>query len=99
MPITEKPPQCGARTPTGPCPLPPAPGSKRRCRLHTGGAPGGKKNGQYKHGRFSKTIREARIAEINQRARAWAEKAPNTDYGKICVELTLLASKRRPPED
>lgn len=72
----------------GPCELPPAPGSQRRCRAHTGGAPTGERNGQFKHGRFSRVVRAARNAEINRRARAWAEQAPQTDYGKICTDLT-----------
>ncbi len=90
MPTTEKPRQCGARTDYGPCKLPPAPGSKRRCELHSGGAPTGNRNGQFKHGRFSRTIRAQRTAEINERGREWADSQPKIDYVQICAQLALL---------
>jgi hypothetical protein len=49
--------QCGARTRSGkPCRSPAT--KKGRCRLHGGapgsGAPSGKRNGQYRHGEWTK---------------------------------------------
>ncbi|MFZ1092181.1 MAG: HGGxSTG domain-containing protein [Xanthobacteraceae bacterium] len=49
--------RCGARTRSGnPCRCPAT--SKGRCRLHGGapgsGAPPGKRNGQYRHGEWTK---------------------------------------------
>jgi hypothetical protein len=98
MHMTEKPQQCGARTPNGPCELPPAPGSKRRCRLHSGGAPDGERNGQFKHGRFSRVMRAQQIAEINEHARAWVESQSKIDYARICSGLEQLRKKENENE-
>jgi hypothetical protein len=56
--------QCGARTRSGvPCKSPPVTG-RRRCRMHGGadgsGAPKGAKNGNYKHGRYTKEVAATR---------------------------------------
>lgn len=55
---------CGARTRSGaPCRAAPVTG-RRRCRMHGGaagsGAPQGEKNGNYKHGRYSKEVAATR---------------------------------------
>ncbi len=63
-------PRCGAKTRSGkPCRAPAVTG-RRRCRMH-GGAPGsggplGKRNGNYRHGRFTNEA----IA-IRRELRAW----------------------------
>jgi hypothetical protein len=56
--------RCGARTRSGePCKSAPVTG-RRRCRMHGGavgsGAPQGAKNGNYKHGRYTKEVAAAR---------------------------------------
>ena len=56
--------RCGARTRSGaPCKSAPVSG-RRRCRMHGGaagsGAPKGPKNGNYKHGRYTKEVAAAR---------------------------------------
>jgi hypothetical protein len=69
-PITQEPsrlhqaPRCLARTRRGtPCQSPAVAG-KARCRMHGGaagsGAPKGKRNGKYRHGRFTKEAIEER---------------------------------------
>lgn len=62
--------RCGARTRAGtPCQRYPVAG-KRRCRLHGGaagsGAPSAERNGNYKHGRYSRVKRAERVAAMNQ---------------------------------
>jgi hypothetical protein len=62
-PVTQ-PNQCGARTRSGsPCKSTPVTG-RRRCRMHGGadgsGAPEGSKNGNYKHGRYTKEVAATR---------------------------------------
>jgi glucans biosynthesis protein len=56
--------RCGARTRSGaPCKSAPVTG-RRRCRMHGGadgsGAPKGPKNGNYKHGRYTKEVAATR---------------------------------------
>ena len=56
--------RCGARTRSGaPCKSAPVSG-RRRCRMHGGaagsGGPKGPKNGNYKHGRYTKEVAAAR---------------------------------------
>ena len=56
--------RCGARTRSGaPCKSAPVTG-RRRCRMHGGadgsGAPKGEKNGNYKHGRYTKEVAATR---------------------------------------
>jgi hypothetical protein len=56
--------RCGARTRNGsPC-RSPAVREKRRCRMHGGakgsGAPPGKRNGNYKHGQFTREALQER---------------------------------------
>lgn len=55
-------PRCGAKTRSGEsCRSPAMPNG--RCRMHGGaspGAPTGERNGNYKHGRFTREIIEAR---------------------------------------
>jgi hypothetical protein len=55
-------PRCGAKTRFGaPCRSPAMPNG--RCRMHGGaspGAPTGERNGNYKHGRFTREAIEAR---------------------------------------
>jgi hypothetical protein len=74
--------RCGARTRSGaPCKSAPVTG-RRRCRMHGGadgsGAPQGSKNGNYKHGRYTKEVavtrrwlREAThmLRDLNKRTR------------------------------
>src|SRR6266516_4796800 len=62
--------RCGARTRSGnPC-LSPVVKGKRRCRMHGGakgsGAPSGERNGNYRHGQFTKEAIQERRA-----LRAW----------------------------
>jgi hypothetical protein len=57
-------PRCGAKTRSGsPCQSPRVTG-KARCRMHGGaagsGAPKGKANGNWKHGRYGSDLRGAR---------------------------------------
>jgi glucans biosynthesis protein len=57
-------PRCGARTRSGePCRAPAVRG-RRRCRMHGGaegsGAPKGERNGNYKHGHFTREAVELR---------------------------------------
>ena len=63
--------RCGARTRAGtPCKKAALSG-KKRCQLHGGraGAPCGKRNGNYKHGRFTKeAVREQREAKARIKA-------------------------------
>ncbi len=64
--------KCGAKTRKGnPCQCP-AVKHKKRCRLHGGaegsGAPEGKRNGNYKHGLFTKEQKA-----IRQELRDWAK--------------------------
>ena len=52
--------RCGAKTRSGtPCKSAPVTG-RRRCRMHGGadgsGAPQGARNGNYKHGRYTKEV-------------------------------------------
>ena len=59
-----QPSRCGARTRSGPpCKSAPVTG-RRRCRMHGGadgsGAPEGSKNGNYKHGRYTKEVAATR---------------------------------------
>jgi hypothetical protein len=59
-----QPSQCGARTRSGaPCKSAPVTG-RRRCRMHGGadgsGAPKGARNGNYKHGRYTKEVAATR---------------------------------------
>ena len=67
-------PRCGAKTRSGkPCRAPAVTG-RRRCRMH-GGAPGsggplGKRNGNYRHGGYTKATKLA-----VRRLRAWAKLA------------------------
>jgi hypothetical protein len=56
--------RCGARTRSGaPCKSTPVTG-RRRCRMHGGadgsGAPQGARNGNYKHGRYTKEVAATR---------------------------------------
>jgi hypothetical protein len=56
--------RCGAKTRSGaPCKSAPVTG-RRRCRMHGGadgsGAPKGAKNGNYKHGRYTKEVAATR---------------------------------------
>jgi hypothetical protein len=56
--------RCGARTKSGsPCKSAPVTG-RRRCRMHGGadgsGAPRGPRNGNYKHGRYTKEVAATR---------------------------------------
>jgi hypothetical protein len=56
--------RCGARTRSGaPCKSAPVTG-RRRCRMHGGaagsGAPQGARNGNYKHGRYTKEVAATR---------------------------------------
>jgi hypothetical protein len=56
--------RCGARTRSGaPCKSAPVAG-RRRCRMHGGadgsGAPKGARNGNYKHGRYTKEVAATR---------------------------------------
>jgi hypothetical protein len=56
--------RCGARTRSGaPCKSAPVTG-RRRCRMHGGadgsGAPEGARNGNYKHGRYTKEVAATR---------------------------------------
>jgi hypothetical protein len=56
--------QCGARTRSGaPCKSAPVTG-RRRCRMHGGadgsGDPKGARNGNYKHGRYTKEVAATR---------------------------------------
>jgi hypothetical protein len=89
---------CGAKTRRGPCQRPRVEG-KRRCTCHGGspghGAPSGERNGSYKHGRFSVLKRAERVAELNRRSREWAALQPETDYTKICADLTKLREEKR----
>ena len=60
--------QCGAKTRAGTaCKRAPCAG-KRRCRLHGGapgsGAPLAERNGNYKHGRYSRVKRAERTAAM-----------------------------------
>ena len=78
-PVTQ-PARCGAKTRSGaPCKSAPVSG-RRRCRMHGGaagsGAPKGPKNGNYKHGRYTKEVAAARrwlreatqmLRELNKR--------------------------------
>jgi hypothetical protein len=57
--------RCGARTRSGaPCKSAPPVTGRRRCRMHGGadgsGAPKGSKNGNYKHGRYTKEVAATR---------------------------------------
>lgn len=67
MEINPMPCRCGARTRSGnPCRAHKIPG-KRRCRMHGGapgsGAPKGKRNGNWRHGRYTcEAIAERRAA-------------------------------------
>lgn len=75
-----QPTRCGAKTRSGaPCKSAPVSG-RRRCRMHGGaagsGAPKGPKNGNYKHGRYTKEVAAARrwlreatqmLRELNKR--------------------------------
>ena len=67
-------PRCGAKTRSGkPCRAPAVSG-RRRCRMH-GGAPGsggptGKRNGNYRHGGYTKATKLT-----VRRLRAWAKLA------------------------
>jgi hypothetical protein len=86
---------CGAKMHSGGlCQAKPAPG-KRRCRLHGGaegsGAPFGRRNGNFKTGKFSKAMRDQRLAENaerNRRSREWSESRPKIDYQKICEAIS-----------
>jgi hypothetical protein len=56
--------RCGAKTRSGaPCKSAPVTG-RRRCRMHGGadgsGAPKGERNGNYKHGRYTKEVAATR---------------------------------------
>jgi len=56
--------RCGAKTRSGaPCKSAPVTG-RRRCRMHGGadgsGAPTGPRNGNYKHGRYTKEVAATR---------------------------------------
>jgi hypothetical protein len=44
------------------------------------GAPGGERNGNYRHGRYSRVKREERQREMNERHRAWMEQMPRVTY-------------------
>ncbi|MBO1903998.1 HGGxSTG domain-containing protein [Microvirga sp. 3-52] len=92
--------QCGAKTRLGePCKRSPAPG-KVRCRLHGGapgsGAPKGERNGNWKGGRYSRSIAPA------QRHQAWkdywaakrAQNAALVDIPDISEELQTLWSQQ-----
>ena len=69
-------PRCGARTRSGsPCEGPAMPNG--RCRMHGGaspGAPKGKANGNYRHGRFTAEAIEQR-RQLNVWIRMMAEAA------------------------
>ncbi len=71
-------PRCGAKTRRGtPCRAPGLPNG--RCWVHGGpspGAPCGERNGNYKHGRFTKAAREERRLF---RLLLWATKATMTE--------------------
>jgi glucans biosynthesis protein len=75
-------PRCGARTRSGePCCSPAMPNG--RCRMHGGaspGAPTGERNGNYKHGRFTREAIEARkfIRALVAQMLAMAASIPKT---------------------
>jgi hypothetical protein len=58
--------RCSARTRNGTSCLKPALSGKSRCQLHGGraGAPSGKRNGNYRHGQFTKEAIAARRAAV-----------------------------------
>ena len=67
-------PRCGAKTRSGtPCQAP-AIRDKKRCRMHGGnspGAPRGEKNGNYRHGRYTREMLAERrhFAELLRESR------------------------------
>jgi hypothetical protein len=69
--------RCGAKTRSGaPCKSVPVTG-RRRCRMHGGadgsGAPSGPRNGNYKHGRYTKEVAATRqwLREATQLLRSF----------------------------
>jgi hypothetical protein len=97
---------CGAKMRSGGlCQAKPAPG-KRRCRLHGGaegsGAPFGRRNGNFKEGKFSKALRDQRLAETaerDRRSREWEQSRPKINYAKICAEIQQSALRKELPND
>jgi hypothetical protein len=68
LPLREAP-RCGANTRSGKQCRSPAVGGKQRCRMHGGargsGGPCGDRNGNYRHGRYSKE-HEAKVQPLRQ---------------------------------
>jgi len=74
------------------------------CRFHgaRGGGPKGKRNGRYRHGRFSKaTIAEQRMVRdfLKQCARTWCELAVSFAEFFVCRNKAGLESNRRSPQN
>src|SRR5215204_5373348 len=85
-------PRCGARTRAGsPCKQAAVTG-RRRCRMHGGahgsGGPLGQRNGNYRHGHFTK-----RAAETKRWLRAMLEQA-NATCAKVDEALAALQASR-----
>jgi hypothetical protein len=77
--------RCGAKTRSGaPCKSVPVTG-RRRCRMHGGadgsGAPEGSKNGNYKHGRYTKEVAATRqwLREATQLLRGFKLGPPKVE--------------------
>ena len=87
-------PRCGAKTRSGaPCKSAPVIG-RLRCRMHGGadgsGAPRGPRNGNYKHGRYTKEVAVTRqwlrkatkmLRDLNKQARCQSEPQPRQEKG------------------
>ena len=80
--------RCGARTRNGtPCQSP-AVREKRRCRMHGGakgsGAPPGKRNGNYKHGQFTREVLQG-AKSLGSLAESPASERRRNKIGELCL--------------